>query len=291
MKKPHLLKITTPIDFPFVLKGDEIIWNNPWHYHPELELIFCIKGKGTNFVGNAIRSIEEGEILLLGSNLPHTRQRDKAFYETHQDQIPESIIIQFKEDFLGKDFFSIAAFSHIKELMNRALRGIKFYGSILHTATEKLYSLQKLNPTQSVLCLLALLDDLAKTDEYEYLNSPQYVSSAHEKYAQRINLVYEYTITHFRKPIELSDVAPLTHLSTSAFCRYFKKITRKSYFQYLTEVRVGYACRLLSDKQMDIGQIAYESGFNNLSNFNKLFKKIMNTTPRDYQKQTMGINA
>ena len=290
MKKPHLLKIIPPIDTSFVLKGDDIAWNNPWHYHPELELIFCISGKGTNFVGNAIKSIEEGEILLFGSNLPHTRQRDKAFYEANIDKKPESIVLQFREDFLGETFFQIHEFLPIRDLMNRALRGLKFFGDTIQVVSEKLYAMKSLDPTQSILTLLSILDILSKSEEYEYLNSLTYVNTTQEKYAKRINLVYEYTITNFRKPIELEHVASICNLSISAFCRNFKKVTRKSYFEYLTEVRIGFACKLLSEEKLDIAQIAFESGFNNLSNFNKLFKKTVNLTPKQYQKATIKIS-
>src|SRR5688572_27283015 len=128
-KKPHLLKVITPVDSSFILKGDPIPWDNPWHYHPELELILCIRGKGTNFVGNDIRSMEEGEILFLGTNLPHTRQRDRIFYKSNPGETPESIVVQFNADFLGKGFFETPEFLHVKELNDRAARGIKFTGN------------------------------------------------------------------------------------------------------------------------------------------------------------------
>src|SRR5690242_19817767 len=99
-QQPQLLKIIPPFEHSIVVKGDSIAWNNPWHFHPEIELIHCIKGKGTNFIGNSIRAIEEGEVLLIGRNLPHTRQRDRDYYAVHPDEEPESIIIQFREDFL-----------------------------------------------------------------------------------------------------------------------------------------------------------------------------------------------
>jgi AraC-like DNA-binding protein len=281
-KKPHLLKIIPPVDASFILKGDEIDWKNPWHYHPELELIYCIKGKGTNFVGNAIHSIEEGEILLFGSNLPHTRQRNKAFYETNIEEKPETIVIQFTKDFLGLDFFKIQEFSHVQELFDNALRGLKFMGQSLNSISSKLLAMQTLDKSQRVIALLDVLDYMGKSLEFEYLNPKGYVSDAHEKFSQKINRVYEFTIQNFRKPIELSQIADLTNLSNAAFCRYFKIRTRKSYFQYLTEVRIGYACRLLSENETDIGQIAFESGYNNLSNFNKQFKKLMQITPTEY---------
>ncbi|SKC05167.1 AraC family transcriptional regulator [Dyadobacter psychrophilus] len=281
-KKPHLLKVITPVDSSFILKGDPIPWDNPWHYHPELELILCIRGKGTNFVGNDIRSMEEGEILFLGTNLPHTRQRDRIFYKSNPGETPESIVVQFNADFLGKGFFETPEFLHVKELNDRAARGIKFTGNTSADVHEKLTAMIRSDKTQRLIGLLGILDLLARSEEYEYLNGTGYVSDAHLKNSQKINRVYEYTIMNFRKPVDLVDIASLTNLSVSAFCRYFKTRTRKTYVQYLTEVRIGYACRLLGEGQFDIGQVAYESGFNNLSNFNKQFKKIMQTTPREY---------
>ena len=129
-QKPHLLKIIPPLEESIVIKGDTIAFNNPWHYHPEIELLYCIKGKGTNFIGNSIRTIEEGEILLLGKNLPHTRQRDREYYSIHADDSPETIVVQFKEDFLGEGFFSLKDFGHIGDMLKRSLRGIKFVGPI-----------------------------------------------------------------------------------------------------------------------------------------------------------------
>ena len=144
-QKPHLLKIIPPLEESIVIKDDFIALNNPWHYHPEIELLYCLKGKGTNFIGNSIRTIEEGELLLLGKNLPHTRQRDREYYEQNSGEIPETIVIQFKEDFLGADFFRLRDFSHIGDLLMRALRGIKFTSRIKDEIGAKLYR----NPASS----------------------------------------------------------------------------------------------------------------------------------------------
>ena len=285
-QKPHLLKIIPPLEDSIVVKGDSIALNNPWHYHPEIELLYCIKGKGTNFIGNSIRNIEEGEILLFGKNLPHTRQRDMEYYEVNSQDSPESIVIQFREDFLGADFFQLKDFHPIGDLLNRALRGLKFIGNIKEITCEALKKIRNLRGTASTLMLLSILDALAKSDEFIYLNAAHYASNAHEKSSQKINRVYHYTIEHFRRRILLQDVASLTNHSPAAFCRYFKTRTRKSYFQYLTEIRVGFACELLREGNLDVGEVCLNSGFNNLSNFHKQFKKIVKSTPSEYQKRS-----
>ncbi len=286
-QRPHLLKIIPPVENSIVIKGDAISWNNPWHYHPEIEILHCIKGKGTNFIGNSIRNIEEGELLVLGKNLPHTRQRDRDYYMEYPNENPESIVIQFRDDFLGEGFFNLREFKHIGTLLNDATLGLKFFGETLRKTTDRLNAIVSMDPTAAVLELLAILDGLARSDEFIKLNSVNYVVETHEKSAQKINKVYHFTIEHFREPISLEQVAALTDHSPAAFCRYFKTRTRKSYFQYLTEIRIGYACELLREGTMDVTRVCFASGFNNLSNFHKQFKKIMRLTPSEYRQQSL----
>jgi AraC-like DNA-binding protein len=287
-QKPHLLKIIPPMEHSIVVKDDLIAWNNPWHYHPEIELLYCKKGRGTNFVGNSIRSIEEGELLLFGSNLPHTRQRDKEYYTQHPEDSPSSIVIQFKPDFLGDHFFDLHEFLHIRAMLERSLRGLKFQYDTRMRAIEKMEAmLTAPSGAASILLLLGLLDELARSEEFIYLNPVNYKSSAHQESSQRINKVYLYTIDHFRESISLADVANLTNHSPASFCRYFKARTRKSYFQYLTEVRIAYACEKLMEANWDVNEVCFKSGFNNLSNFHKQFKKVMKITPSEYQKRAL----
>ena len=285
-QKPHLLKIIPPLENSIVIKGDDIAWNNPWHYHPEIELLYCIKGRGTNFIGNSIRTIEEGEILLLGKNLPHTRQRDAGYYRENPTEKPESVVIQFREDFLGDHFFELKEFAHVHKLIQEAKAGLKFYGKALAPVIKKLEKIKDLNATAAILELLAILDSLARSGEFIRLNAVNYVSDVHEKYSQKINKVYHYTIEHFREPISLADVAALTNHSPAAFCRYFKTRTRKSYFQYLTEIRIAYACERLMEGNLDVTQVCFASGFNNLSNFHKQFKKVIGLKPTEYRNKS-----
>lgn len=286
-QKPHLLKIIPPLENSIVIKGDDIAWNNPWHYHPEIELLYCIKGKGTNFIGNSIRTIEEGELLLLGKNLPHTRQRDAIYYQQNPTEKPESVVVQFRDDFLGPHFFELKEFAHIQKLFQEAKVGLKFYGAIMTKVAPKLEMIKKLNTTTAILELLTILDCLARSAEFVHLNAINYVSDAHEKYSQKINRVYHYTIDHFREPISLAQVASLTNHSIAAFCRYFKTRTRKSYFQYLTEIRIAYACERLMEGNLDVTRVCFASGFNNLSNFHKQFKKVMGLTPSEYRHKSL----
>lgn len=283
-QKPHLLKIISPPERSFIIKGDEIAWNNPWHFHPEIELLYCIKGKGTNFVGNNISAIEEGELLMFGKNLPHTRQRDKEFYKQHPLASINSVVVQFEECFLGEGFFSVKELAHINNLLRNARRGIKFTGKTCINIGKRLAHLKTLTDTAALLELLSILDTLARSEEFIFLNPATYLKELNDKDLIKINIVYSYTADHYRELIALSEVAALINLTPAAFCRYFKIRTRKSYFQYLTELRITHACELLMEGNLDINAICFASGFNSLSNFHKLFKRIVDLTPSEYRE-------
>lgn len=290
--KPHLLKIQPPAEHSFIIKGDSIAWNNPWHFHPEIELLYCISGQGTNYVGNWMSAIEPGELLLFGKDLPHTRQRDRQYYAQHPGEVPETIVIQFRDDFLGDRIFALKEFSFISGLLARAQRGLKFSGPTRECAIAAMNELREMSGAPAIAKLITLLDNLARSEEYTFLNHAAYLSDLNNADTQKINRVFAYVHDHFREHIPLATVAELTNLSAAAFCRYFKSRTRKSFMEYLTEKRIDFACALLMEGVMDVSQICFASGFNNLSNFNKQFKKIMQVTPSMYRvKASQKINS
>ena len=284
-QKPHLLKIIPSLGNSIIVKGDEIVWNNPWHFHPEIELLYCIKAKGTNFVGNSINPIEEGEVIMFGANLPHTRQRDKEYYKQFPDEEIQTIVVQFKEDFLGEGFYLVKEFAHIKQLLEKAQQGLKLYGETKRGVCERLIKLSSLNGTEAIIELICILNIIARSDEFVFLNPISYVKKVNDKDSKKINTIYSYTSLHFQEAISLTVVAALINLTPSAFCRYFKARTRKSYFDYLSEVRISYACELLMENQLDVSEVCFASGFNSFSNFHKLFRRIVKLTPTEYREK------
>lgn len=288
--RPSFLKIIPPLHYSIVIKTD-LALETPWHFHPEIELLYCIKGKGTSFIGNSIRSIEEGELLLFGQNLPHTRLGDMNYYKKHSKEKPEAIVIQFLENFLGPAFFNVSEFKHIRGLIDRASRGLIFHGGIRNKVIHQLLNIRNSSGLTSILELLNILDLLATSNEYSYINPIHYNIVIADKSKEKINKVYEYTVHHFREVIRLKEVASLTNHSLSAFCRYFKAHARKSYFQYLIETRVAYACEQIREADQDLNQICYASGFNNLSNFHKQFKKVTSLTPSQYRIKSLKKNS
>lgn len=280
--KPILLRDQFSLDSSFIIKENDLAWNNPWHFHPEVELFYCMEAKGTDFIGNYVHPIENGELILIGKNLPHARQSDRAYQE--KKGTVRSLELKFKDDFLGDNFFALKEFTHIDALLKRAQRGIKFHGPTRDRIRSILDRINVRAGITALMEVLSILDILAHSDDYTLLNATSFISEPNHQDSQKINKVFLYTEKHFREPIALSEVAALVNITEAAFCRYFKMHTGKSYFQYLTEFRISHACRMLMEEDKDIAQVCFSSGFNNPSNFHKQFKKIVNLTPKAYRE-------
>ena len=281
--KSRLLKSTIKQDVPFSIKRHS---NSNFlkvrHYHPELEIVVIIKSSGTRFIGDSIEKFQPGEVVLTGKNLPHMWLNDKEYFEVNSALKVEAYCIHFLEDFIGKQFLELPISSHIHNLINLANRGIHFNNiapSIIDSV-EQLYSEQ--NEFKKLLLLIELLDNLANHTDKVLLSSEGYVNANKKKGS---DIIQDYIFQNFRKPIALDNIAAVANMNPTAFSRYFKRIHHKTFSQYLIEIRIGYACKLLIENKLPINQICYDSGFNNLSNFNKQFKKVKKMNPSAYLKK------
>ena len=281
--KAKFLLIDYPMKSSFNIKIDRAL-ETPFHFHPEIELLYSIRGRGTDYIGNSIETIEEGELLLYGENVPHTRLKDESFYETYPAETPEAIVIQFRKDFLGTNFFTYKELDHIGELINRSAKGLRFFGSTREGVSKKLLKISKKNGLAALLDLLSILDTLAKSEEYTFINKIDNSANLDTETLNRIKNVYQYTLDNFREPISLEYVSALAFLSPTAFCRFFKGHTRKTYHEYLTEVRIDNACKLLRSGNYDVKTASFESGFTNTPNFIKQFKKVTQMMPSEYRR-------
>jgi AraC-like DNA-binding protein len=285
--RPQLLKITSGPSISFSARQDAMPYvNNNWHYHPEVELIHVMKGEGTLFAGDTSIRFSPGNLILIGSQLPHYWRFDDAY--TQDQPLPSLIeLTQFCDDFWGKEFLSLPENQAIKKLLNRAKRGMIVSEEIGLLAKVVLHQLILAQGTERLIQLMQLLQILATDNEPNYISSSnhfEFVSSENE----RINAIYNYALNHFKKKIYLKDVAAIANLATNSFCRYFKSRTRKSFSVFIIELRVGYACKLLAEKRMSIKEICFESGFNSFTNFNKQFKLLKGMQPNEYRKR-MGF--
>ena len=254
-----------------------------WHYHPELELIVVIKSTGTRFIGDNIEQFKEGDIILIGKNLPHMLLNDKEYFEKDSTLKAQAIAIHFKEHFAGETFLSMPEMNAIKKLINRAKYGIKFSGD-LKLVTKWIKGMNKLDGFDKTIKFFKILNFLSEHEDYKLLSSSGFINSFEMSGKKNLESVYEYIIKNFRENITLNDVAKIACMNPSAFSRFFKRVNRKTFSEYLNEVRVGYSCKLLMESKSNISEICFESGFNNISNFNRQFKKTMKYSPTEYVK-------
>ncbi len=256
----------------------------PWHYHPEFELTYISKGNGKRFVGDSVENFEEGDLILLGSNLPHFWRCDDVLLQNEEKINVEWLVIQFPVEFVNNVIKNIPELHLMNGMMQRAERGINFGKSVSKLAGRKMAEMVNVSPTQNFFAFLALLDILTTDDEAKLLAGENYQISTNPAETDRMKRILEFTVENFHKEIAIEQVAEVAHLTTSAFCRYFKQRTRKSYIDYLNEFRISHARKLLIDSDLSVGQVGFECGFNNLSNFHRLFKRQTDLSPMQYAR-------
>lgn len=250
-------------------------FETPYHQHDEYELMIIKKGRGTAFVGDYIGEYQEGDVYLHGSNLPHW------FRKKNEKQTGASMVVQFKDDFLGKGFFDIPEMKQIKQLLKNSARSIFCRGELKKSIQKQLIEIESLPGYEKVISLLNMLREISLSQEYEYVSGT--VVTHTEKDQILINRIFEYSMNNFKRKITLDEVAALTNKSVSAFCHYFKKVTKVSYVNFLIQIRIAHACELLKNSNLSITEICYESGFNNWSNFSKHFNKYCEMSPSKYR--------
>ncbi|MBZ4190609.1 AraC family transcriptional regulator [Niabella beijingensis] len=280
--KPHVLKMAHLPGTSFDVRRDLTPLNNRWHCHKEVELIYIARGSGTLLIGDHIRNFTDGTICLIGANVPHYWRFDDSFFE--EDMPIDVIAIHFQEAFWGRQFLDLPENNSIRDLLKRAARGLLIHGrtrALIHS----FHYLQEINGPYRIISLVTLLSKIAGWAEVTSLASEAPSPAPGRVEERRINDVYEYTMKHFRRKIHLSEIAGVANVSPNSFCRYFKLRTRKTYSRFVTELRIGYVCKLLVETDSSVKLLCYESGFNNFTSFHKCFKQITGMSPLVYQKE------
>jgi AraC-like DNA-binding protein len=282
--KPQLLKVPYGPDHSFGVRREMAPnINNRWHYHPEIELIHFHNGYGTQFIGDHISQFEPGDIVLVGSNLPHFWKYDEANNGQETVANPYSTVIHFFEHFMGERFLHLPETRHVKALLEKAKRGVVLKASNSKNIAgliEKIYQSEGIN---KIIALIECVSEFAACKNIITLSSLGFKYDFPESENVRINAIYNYSLNNFHNKIRLADVAGIAGMTPNSFCRYFKHYTGKTYSDFVMDIRVGYACKLLIANKTNIKQICSESGFNNFSCFHQYFKKITGKTPQAYQ--------
>lgn len=265
-------------------KFDEWAFDSPYHFHPEYELTYITQGSGARYVGSHMEEFFSGDLVLIGPNLPHCWKLGTAGKEAESG----AIVIQFSENFLGEDFFDKPELQEIKKLFKRAVSGISFKNNTRTSVNKTLYSLIKEDSNFNKMTeLLHVLQELALSKEYALLDQNQSIAERSMAEQERINPVFAYLVENFRQQVSLDAVAGIANMTTNAFCKYFKKITRKTLVETIIEYRLNYATQQLVQTDKPISDIAFDSGFGDVSHFYKTFKSKMNVSPLNYRKKIM----
>lgn len=282
--KPFIEKLPRSENSSFVARSYRTPqFEVPWHQHVEHELILFTEGEGTAFVGNYVGPFQVGDIFFLGSELPHTFQKSRS------DLVTSAVVVQFQADFWGKEFLDLPEAGRIGQLLESSSPGLRISGACRERLAPQMLALESQQGFSKVIGLCECLQTLSEYAPHEELSTHQ-MNQLPLRNKDRIEKIFQYCISNFQESIRLSQVAQIAGMSVPAFCSYFKKCTKKTFIDFLNEIRIGHACKLLSETRKTVLEICFESGFNTLANFNKQFMKMKSMTPSAYRKRNRNPN-
>ncbi len=283
---PILEKVTITDKQSFAIKEEILPYIKiGWHYHPEYELVLFTESTGKRFIGDHTDRLAPNDMLLLGPYLPHYMRNDEEYYHGNKDLRIRAIVIHFNEDFCGKGFFDIPEMASVKKLLQKSSLGLKISGDTQGKLAPLMEQLLVTSSYNRLRILLDILHEIAMCSDAESLSSMGYTKFSPHEDTTRIDKVFEYILQNYTQEISLEEVAENINMSVSAFCKFYKKRTGKTFTQTLNEIRVGHACKLFIEKGLSVSEVCYQSGFNNLSYFHRNFKKITHFAPLEYRKR------
>ncbi len=291
MSSPNIEKTITSKQ-AFIFKDLKSPYFNPnWHFHPEFQISYIIKGQGTRFIGDNVQTFKEGDLVLTPPNLPHLWRSDEPYFEKDSPLSTHAMVIYFDQNLISSSLLDREEFYALKKLVENASRGIEFYGDTPISVYRLMQSIGPKKGFRRIINLLEILEVMANSETYHLLSSPGYTNAFKTDDAEKMQLVYDYVMKNFRTKIELQDVADLLNMTTTSFCRYFKPRANKTFTRFVNEIRIGNSRKLLLEDNFNISQISYECGFNTLSNFNRQFKAIVEMSPQEYRKLFLDIKS
>lgn len=258
-------------------------FGTPWHYHPEYELVVVLASRGKRFIGNAVSEFKEGDLTFLGPNLPHLYRNPDQYYQGDPQLRARSIVIHFRESSLGMDLLALPQLRKVRRLFERSGQGLDFYGEVKREVIARMYRILEVSGLKRLIALLEILELLAETPDYRLISVPG-ITGHNAFESERLDAIFQYILQHFDQPIRLEEVASRVHMTRSSLCRFFRDHTKKSFSDFLIDVRLGHASTLLVESTDSVTQVAFKCGYNNLSNFNRQFKRKFGLTPRQYRE-------
>ena len=284
--QPQLEKIPLHTLSSFAVKREITPYMDyPLHYHPEFEIIYVQKSFGLRLMGNHIGNFNDGDLVFISPNLPHVWKNDLAFYSGDEKLKVDVFVIHFLESDFGENFFNLPEFFHIKKLFALGQRGLMIKGQEKKLISELIKNVYFSSGFTRFLFFLKTLDAIACAFHFKLLASPGYTNLTKTSDAEKIDKIIDFCLKNYPNEVKLDDVASIASLSKSSFCRYFKSKTKKTFSHFLNEIRISKACKLLVTQKMNISEVCYEVGFNNMSHFTRQFKLITGLTATEYLKK------
>lgn len=275
----------TPQDSLIVVRREVCYFDNPFHFHPECELVYIVSGTGKRIIGDNIEVFGPGDMVFLGPNIPHVWYSDPSFYKSNSDEKSIAIVVYFSKEIFSEKFYQLEEVQSLKEVFKKAGRGLKIKGNTYQQLATLLTKMPGSTGMQKIVYLLQVLECLATSQETEALASITYKNSYDTKDNHKIDEVFLYLNKNFMRDISMPEVAELCHMTPQSFCRFFKNRTKTTFVDFLNDIRISHARKLLIEsEEQTIAEIAYLCGYKNLSNFNKLFKIKTKLTPKEYKK-------
>lgn len=279
---PNLEKVEVNINHSFHINHMKVdSFPSMRHFHPEVEILLVLQGTGTRYVGDSVESFVPGDLVMIGPDVSHEWCSDKC----SGSGTSEAIYILFNTSMLGADFWNLPESKIILKIIQQSRRGIKLTGKTRDEVEHLMRRIEASYGFSRIILLMSILEMIAFNGEYQYLASPVVLNPLNDRDTERLNKVYKYVLDNIQHEISLSKAASAANLSTAAFCRYFRKRTNKTFVQFLNEIRVGQACRLLVNENNSVSDICYTCGYNNNSYFIRQFRKITGFTPLNYRRK------
>jgi AraC-like DNA-binding protein len=282
--RPQFHKLPLSSDASFLYKAWECdYFDKPWHFHKDYELVLIENAEGIRFIGDHVTNFKDGNLVFIGPNIPHLYRNGEQYYK-NKGLVAKSRFIHFTDDFLGKSFFDLPEMKGVRKFLDKSSLGIEILGQAKDYVRRKLVGMQEESPNQRLLTLLEILSYLSTSPDLQLILSCGFTANSSYD-TDRINEVLQFIMENYTNNIYIGDIASKLNMSVASFSRYFKHHTRKTFSHYVTEIRIGHACRLLMEGNYNISEICYLSGFDNLSNYYRHFKKHVGINPKDYRKR------
>ncbi len=284
--RPNFHIVPNQVNRSYVIIHEPLNLTAQWHYHNEIQLLYLIEGKINCIISHRFRELQQGDLILLGTNLPHLLRENPEFAKERPGAAPLGFILQFKENFLGQEFIDSPDMIEVKKLFERSKLGIKFKKEFAGKIAEQMLYFDSIPENRKLLALLNLLVTMAEAAEHEteFLTSMQ-ADYHNMKDEERMIRIKEFLQANFTEKIAIGDMAALVNMSEASFCRFFMSRTLKNFTQYINEMRISHACQLLTKKEVTVTDACFECGFNSLSYFYRQFNKIMGMSPKHYQQK------